>query len=65
MYPTVFEPAQYYLGVELERLGRERDAARASAAAASTEATAFHDAGPPIAPAAMDRLADLRRVAEP
>ena len=56
---------QYYLGVELERLGRERDAARAYRNAASTEATAFHDAGPPIAPAAMDRLADLGGVAEP
>jgi len=50
---------QYYLGRELERLGAEQDAIRAHRAAAASEATAFDDEGPRIAPAARDRLADL------
>jgi hypothetical protein len=50
---------QYYLGRELEQLGAEQDAIRAHRAAAASEATAFDDEGPRIAPAARDRLADL------
>jgi tetratricopeptide (TPR) repeat protein len=50
---------QYYLGRELERLGREDEAAQAYRAAAAGEATVYDDAGPRVAPAARDRLADL------
>ena len=50
---------QYYLGRALERLGQEREAIRAHTAAAASDATAFDDEGPAIAPAARDRLADL------
>jgi hypothetical protein len=50
---------QYYLGRALEQLGAEQDAIRAHRAAAASEATAFDDEGPRIAPAARDRLADL------
>jgi len=51
--------ARYYLGVDLLRAGREREAAAAFREAASSGATAFDDAGPAVAPAARDRLADL------
>ena len=51
--------AQYYLGRELQRLGREREAIRALRAAAESDATAFDDGGPRVAPAARDRMADL------
>ena len=50
---------QYYLGRELQQIGLEADAIRAHRAAAASEATAFDDEGPSIAPAARDRLADL------
>jgi hypothetical protein len=50
---------QYYLGRELERLGREREAVQAYHRAAASASTAFDDEGPRIAPAALDRLADL------
>jgi tetratricopeptide (TPR) repeat protein len=50
---------QYYLGRELQRLGAEREAIRAQRAAAASEATAFDDEGPRVAPAARDRLADF------
>jgi membrane-associated protease RseP (regulator of RpoE activity) len=50
---------QYYLGRALERLGQEREAIRAHTAASTSEATAFDDEGPAVAPAARDRLADL------
>ena len=56
---------QYYLGRDLETLGREADAAKAYTRAAGSEATAFRDDGPPIAPAARDRLADLGVPYEP
>jgi len=49
----------YYLGRELERLGDEASAVEALGGAAASEATAFGDAGPRVAPAARDRLADL------
>lgn len=49
----------YYLGRELEVLGREGEAVEAYRAAAASEATAFDDEGPPVAPAARDRLFDL------
>lgn len=51
--------SQYYLGRELERLGQEQDAVKAYTSAASGTATAHHDFGPRVAPAAADRLADL------
>ena len=51
--------ARYWLGVELLTLGREAEAIEAFRAAAASEATAFTDDGPPVAPAARDRLADL------
>jgi len=50
---------QYYLGRELEALGREAEAIEAYRKAASSEATVVDDAGPRVAPAARDRLADL------
>ena len=50
---------QYYLGRELERLGQEQDAVKAYTSAATGTATAYHDFGPRVAPAAADRLADL------
>jgi hypothetical protein len=50
---------QYYLGRALERLGQEQEAIRAHKAAAASDATAFDDEGPAVAPAARDRLADL------
>jgi hypothetical protein len=49
----------YYLGRELESLGREDEAVEAYRAAAASEATVHDDAGPRVAPAARDRLADL------
>jgi hypothetical protein len=49
----------YHLGSQLERLGAEPEAIRFLRAAAASEATAFDDEGPLIAPAARDRLADL------
>jgi hypothetical protein len=51
--------AQYYLGRALERLGQEQEAVEAYRAAARSAGTAFNDEGPPVAPAARDRLADL------
>lgn len=50
---------QYYLGVALERLGREQEAVQAYRDAAGSAATAFDDEGPAVGPAARDRLADL------
>lgn len=50
---------QYHLGRELERSGKEEPAVAAYRRAAASEARAFDDEGPPIAPAARDRLADL------
>jgi hypothetical protein len=50
---------QYYLGRELERLGKEDEAIAAYRLAATSESTTFHDEGPQVAPAARDRLADL------
>jgi hypothetical protein len=50
---------QYYLGRELELLGREEEAIQAYRLAAASDATTFRDEGPPVAPAARDRLADL------
>jgi tetratricopeptide (TPR) repeat protein len=50
---------QYYLGRELEALGREADAIEAYRKAAASDATVVDDAGPRVAPAARDRLADL------
>jgi hypothetical protein len=49
----------YYLGRELERLGREEQAADAYRSAAASEATTFDDDGPRVAPAARDRLIGL------
>jgi tetratricopeptide (TPR) repeat protein len=51
--------ARYYLGRELQRAGRDGEAAEAYRAAAASAATVFDDAGPPVAPAARDRLAAL------
>jgi tetratricopeptide (TPR) repeat protein len=57
---------QYYLGRALQALGREDEAVAAYRRAAESSSTAFHDEGPPIAPAALDRLADLgQTVASP
>jgi hypothetical protein len=49
----------YFLGRELEALGRETAAIDAYRRAAASDSTAFHDDGPRVAPAAADRLADL------
>jgi tetratricopeptide (TPR) repeat protein len=49
----------YYLGVALEAQGKEDEATTLYRQAASTSARAFDDAGPGIAAAARDRLADL------
>jgi hypothetical protein len=49
----------YYTGRELQALGRDREAAEALRHAAASGGTAVSDEGPPIAPAARDRLADL------
>jgi len=51
--------AQYYLGLELENLGREDQAATAYRLAAGSSGTAVDDEGPGLAPAARDRLSDL------
>jgi tetratricopeptide (TPR) repeat protein len=51
--------AQYFLGAELEHLGREEEAVEAYRRAARSAATAYRDDGAPVAPAAEDRLADL------
>ena len=53
----------YYLGRELELLGRENEAVAAYTQAVSSVSTAFDDDGPRVAPAARDRLADLGRAA--
>jgi tetratricopeptide (TPR) repeat protein len=50
---------QYFVGRELERLGREEAAVEAYRRAAASQATALTDDGPRVAPAALDRLADL------
>jgi hypothetical protein len=50
---------QYYLGRTLQRLGDEAGAIVAFRRAASLGGSAHHDAGPPVAPAARDRLTDL------
>lgn len=55
---------QYYLGRALQALGREDEAVSAYRRAAGSAATAFHDEGPAVAPAALDRLADLGQAAE-
>jgi hypothetical protein len=49
----------YYVGRELELLGREAESIEALRSAASTDSTAVDDGGPRVAPAARDRLADL------
>ena len=49
----------YYLGVALDRLGREDEAVRAFRRALSSPATVFTDDGPRVAPAARDHLVDL------
>jgi tetratricopeptide (TPR) repeat protein len=51
---------RYYLGRALQRLGRDEAAEEALGAAARSPATAVDDEGPQVAPAALDRLADLR-----
>jgi hypothetical protein len=48
-----------YLGRDLERVGRDADAAAAYRLAAASAGTVIDDAGPAVAPAARDRLADL------
>jgi len=50
---------QYFLGVELQRIGREKEAVEAFGRAAESGATAFDDESLRVAPAALDRLADL------
>jgi len=57
--------ARYHLGVELQSVGREREAVAALRAAAAGRSTAFDDEGPAIAPAARDRLADLGVASDP
>ena len=52
-------------GVELQSVGREREAVAALRAAAAGQSTAFDDEGPAIAPAARDRLADLGVASDP
>lgn len=49
----------YYLGRELQALGRDREAIEALRRAAISLGRAETDAGPPVAPAARDRLTDL------
>lgn len=49
----------YYLGIVLDRLGREEEAVRAFRRAAGSRDTVFTDDGPPVAPAARDHLVDL------
>ncbi len=49
--------ASYHLAVALQRAGRTEEAVAALRAAARSAATAFDDEGPPVAPAARDRLA--------
>jgi hypothetical protein len=49
----------YYLGIVLDRLGREDEAVRAFRKASGSDATAVHDDGPAVGPAAVDHLADL------
>jgi hypothetical protein len=51
--------ARYYLGRELQLTGQTAAAAEALRAAAASEATAFDDEGPAVAPAARDRLLEL------
>jgi len=49
----------YYLGRELQALGRDREAIEALRRAAASSGRAGTATGPPVAPAARDRLADL------
>ena len=49
----------YYLGRELQALGRDREAIESLRRAAASSGRAGTDAGPPVAPAARDRLTDL------
>jgi hypothetical protein len=49
----------YYLGRSLEKLGRTDEAVAAYRSAASSSGTVIDDEGPPVAPAARDRLAEL------
>ena len=49
----------YYLGRELQALGRDSEAIEALRRAAESAGRAGTDAGPPVAPAARDRLTDL------
>lgn len=51
--------AQYYLGCELQALGRDAQAVEQFEATAASAATVEDDDGPAVAPAARDRLADL------
>jgi hypothetical protein len=49
----------YYLGIALDRLGKEEQAVRAFRQASASDATIGTDDGPRVAPAARDHLADL------
>jgi len=49
----------YYLGCELQALGRDREAVESFRRAAASSGRAGTATGPPVAPAARDRLADL------
>ncbi len=49
----------YYLGRELQALGRDDEAVEALRRAAASPARTGTDDGPPVAPAARDRLTDL------
>jgi hypothetical protein len=49
----------YYIGRELQALGRDSEAIEALRRAAASSGRAGTDTGPPVAPAARDRLIDL------
>jgi membrane-associated protease RseP (regulator of RpoE activity) len=49
--------AAYHLAIALERAGRRDEALAALRSAADSRSCAFDDEGPPVAPAARDRLA--------
>lgn len=49
----------YYLGCALQALGRPAEAIEAFRQAADSNATAFHDEGPPVAAPARDRLREI------
>jgi hypothetical protein len=56
---------QYYVGCAQELAGRDAEAARAYRAAAGGAATTLDDGGPPVAPAARDRLTELEAGNQP